>query len=120
MYMILLVKMLHQKLKLLLNIYIILLYDISFVIISLLLLTCFYNLYKLNKIKVVLIMKNVVMVFNTTFNNMSVILWRSVLLVAETGVPGENHRPAVSHWHTLSHALVSSTPRHERDSNPQL
>jgi hypothetical protein len=31
-----------------------------------------------------------VMVFNTTFNNISVILWRSVLLEEETGVPGEN------------------------------
>ena len=31
------------------------------------------------------------MVFNATFNNISVILWRSVLLVEETGVPGENH-----------------------------
>jgi hypothetical protein len=34
------------------------------------------------------------MVFNATFNNISVISWRSVLLVEETGVPGENHRPA--------------------------
>ena len=33
------------------------------------------------------------MAFNTTFNNISVISWRSVLLVEETGVPGENHRP---------------------------
>ena len=32
-----------------------------------------------------------VMVFNATFNNISVILWRSVLLVEETGVRGENH-----------------------------
>jgi hypothetical protein len=31
------------------------------------------------------------MVFNATFNNISVILWPSVLLVEETGVPGENH-----------------------------
>ena len=31
------------------------------------------------------------MVFNATFNNISVISWRSVLLVVETGVPGENH-----------------------------
>ena len=38
-----------------------------------------------------------VMVFNATFNNISVISWRSVLLVEETGVPGENHRPAESH-----------------------
>jgi hypothetical protein len=33
-----------------------------------------------------------VMVLNATFNNISVILWRSVLLVEETGVPGENHK----------------------------
>ena len=32
-----------------------------------------------------------VMVFKTTFNNISVISWRSVLLVVETGEPGENH-----------------------------
>ena len=32
-----------------------------------------------------------VMVFNATFNNISVILLRSVLLVEETGVLGENH-----------------------------
>jgi hypothetical protein len=30
------------------------------------------------------------MVFNATFNNISVISWQSVLLVEETGVPGEN------------------------------
>ena len=38
-----------------------------------------------------------VIVFNDTFNNISVISWRSVLLVKETGVPGKNHRPPVSH-----------------------
>ena len=37
------------------------------------------------------------MVFNATFNNYSVISWRSVLLVEETRVPGGNHRPAASH-----------------------
>ena len=31
--------------------------------------------------------------FNATFNNISVISWQSVLLVEETGVPGEKHRP---------------------------
>jgi hypothetical protein len=31
------------------------------------------------------------MVFNATFNNISVISWRSVLLVEETGVSGENY-----------------------------
>jgi hypothetical protein len=30
------------------------------------------------------------MVFNATFNNISVISWRSVLLVEETEVPREN------------------------------
>jgi hypothetical protein len=30
------------------------------------------------------------MVFNATFNNISVITWRLVLLVDETGLPGEN------------------------------
>jgi hypothetical protein len=30
-----------------------------------------------------------VMVFNATFNNITFISWRSVLLVEETGVPGE-------------------------------
>jgi hypothetical protein len=37
------------------------------------------------------------------------ISWQSVLLVEETRVPGE----------TLSHNVVSSTPRRERDSNSQ-
>jgi hypothetical protein len=36
-------------------------------------------------------------VFNATFNNIAVISSRSVLLVKETGGPGENHRPVVSH-----------------------
>ena len=31
------------------------------------------------------------MMFNATFNNISVILWPSDLLVEENGVPGENH-----------------------------
>ena len=37
------------------------------------------------------------MVFNATFNNIS------ALLVEETGVPGENLRPAASHRQTWSH-----------------
>ena len=51
------------------------------------------------------------MVFNATFNNISVISWRSVLLVEETEIPGENHRPAASHWQRSSQNVVSSTPR---------
>ena len=58
-----------------------------------------------------------VMVFNATFNNIPVISLRLVLLVEETGVPGENHWPAASHWQTLSHNVVSSTPHHKQDSN---
>jgi len=54
------------------------------------------------------------MVFKATFNNISAISWQSVLLVEETGLPGENH------WQTLSHNVVSSTPRHEWSSNSQL
>jgi hypothetical protein len=49
-----------------------------------------------------------VIFFNATFNNISVISWRSVLLVEETG---ENHRPVASDWQTLSHNVVSCTPR---------
>jgi len=48
------------------------------------------------------------MVLNATFNTIL------VLLVEESGVPGENHRPAASNWQTLSHNVVSSTPHHER------
>jgi len=36
------------------------------------------------------------------FNTISVILWRSVLLVEETRVPGENHRPVASCWHFIT------------------
>ena len=42
------------------------------------------------------------MVFNATFNNISVILWRSVLLVKETRGPGENHR--------LYHIMLYTSP----------
>ena len=52
-----------------------------------------------------------VMLINTTCNNISEVSWRSVLLVEKTGVPGENHRPAVSHCATLSDNVASSTPR---------
>jgi hypothetical protein len=46
------------------------------------------------------------MVLNATFNNISVISWWPVLLVEETGGPGENHKPVASHWQTLSHNVV--------------
>ena len=44
------------------------------------------------------------MVFNATLKTIPVISWRSVLLVEETGVPGENHRPVASYW--LYHIMV--------------
>ena len=53
-------------------------------------------------------LKKGVMVFNATFNNISVISWRSVLLVEETGVDGENHRPVALTDKTVSHNVVSS------------
>ena len=49
--------------------------------------------------------------------NISVISWRSLLLAEEAGVPGETHRPAASQCQTISHNVVSSTPRHEWASN---
>jgi hypothetical protein len=52
-------------------------------------------------------------VFNVTFNNISVILWQSILLEEETG---ENHWPVAIHWQILSHYVVSSTPPHEQGS----
>ena len=58
------------------------------------------------------------MPFNATFNNISTLSWRLVLLVEETG---KNHcRPVTSHWQTLLHNVLSSTPHHERGSNSQF
>ena len=37
------------------------------------------------------------MVLNATFHNIKVISWRPVLLVEDTGVPGENQRPTANH-----------------------
>jgi hypothetical protein len=55
----------------------------------------------IKKKKKILIMKNRVrvkaIVFTATFNNISVISWRSVLMVEQTRVPGEIHPPATSH-----------------------
>jgi len=59
------------------------------------------------------------MVFNTTFHNISVMWWLSVLLVQETGAPGENHRPVASHWQTLLHNVVSRIRVHNFRSDRQ-
>jgi hypothetical protein len=49
------------------------------------------------------------MVFNATFTNISDISWRSILLVVETGVPGENYRPAASNYKMYIHNVHRST-----------
>ena len=46
-----------------------------------------------------------VMVFNGTFNNISVISWRSVLLGEEIVVPQENHRPVANHLPSLEYKV---------------
>jgi hypothetical protein len=46
------------------------------------------------------------MVFNATFNNISGIMWQSVLLVEETGVPAENQRPESFMNRTLNKVLI--------------
>ena len=50
----------------------------------------------------------------------NIMLRRAVLLMGKTEVPGKNHRPVASHWQTLSHNVVSSTPGNDRDANSQL
>jgi hypothetical protein len=48
------------------------------------------------------------MVFNTTFNNISVISWWSVLLVEETRGSGENHQPDVTD--KFYHIMLYTSP----------
>jgi hypothetical protein len=38
-----------------------------------------------------------VMVVNSSFSDISAMSWQSVLLVEETRIPGETHRPPVIH-----------------------
>ena len=58
------------------------------------------------------------MLFNTTFNNISAILYQSVFLVEESELPSENHRHITSRWQKLSHNVLLSTYRHERVTIP--
>ena len=59
------------------------------------------------------------MVFNATFNNISVILWRSALLVEETRVhlylEKTKHLPQVTDKLYHVYNVVSNTSRHEWD-----
>jgi hypothetical protein len=60
-------------------------------------------------------------VLNATFNNILIISWRSVSLVEETGSEYQKKTTDLSQvTDTLSHNVVSSTPRHERGLNSQL
>jgi hypothetical protein len=59
-----------------------------------------------------------------TFINISAISWRSVLLVVETWVPEEIHRPPASYWPTLSqnieHLAMSRIQTHNISGDIQL
>jgi hypothetical protein len=57
------------------------------------------------------------MVFNATSSDISVLSWWSVLLVQETGVPGETHQPAASHWQTFITYCCIEYIFSEQDSN---
>ena len=46
-----------------------------------------------------------VIVFNSTWNTFSVISLRSGLLVEQTGVPGESHRPAYDKLYLIEYIL---------------
>ena len=56
-----------------------------------------------NQIKLCFKFDGCFQLFHATFNNISVISWRSVLLVEETEEPRVSHRPVASHCRTLSH-----------------
>jgi hypothetical protein len=66
------------------------------------------------------------MMFNTTFNNISAISWRSVLLVEESGVAGENHHRYLSielgrnyyFWHSYRPISIGDYKLHQLN-NPK-
>jgi hypothetical protein len=57
------------------------------------------------------------MVLNATFNNISAILWRLVLLVEKIGVTRKKHCFFASHRQALSRNVVSSAHCHEQSWN---
>jgi hypothetical protein len=54
-----------------------------------------------------LVLIDLFIVFNATFSHISAISGLPVLVVEESGVPGEKHRLWVSNWKTLSLAAAS-------------
>jgi hypothetical protein len=65
---------------------------------SLISIVIFFGLLYVQWVEVRVRVRGGILVFDTTFNNISVISWRSLLLMEEDGVPGENHQPVASHW----------------------
>jgi hypothetical protein len=51
-----------------------------------------------------------IMILDKYMLDNNIMLRRAVLLMEKTEVPRENNRPVASHWQTLSHNVVSSTP----------
>jgi hypothetical protein len=58
------------------------------------------------------------MVFNASFNNISITTWRSVLFVEETGVPAKTTK--LTQDPTFITLCCVEYTSHERDSNSQL
>jgi hypothetical protein len=54
------------------------------------------------------------MVLNATFNNISVISWRSVLLVEETGGPGDNYRPGMIYKTICKNLRIEQFEHHQK------
>ena len=54
------------------------------------------------------------MVFKSTFNNTLALLWRSVVLVVESGVPWENSCKSLPN---IYHIVLYRVNSHERNSN---
>jgi len=55
-----------------------------------------------------IVMRARVIVFNATLNNISAIWWRSVLLVGETELSGENHRHVIDNDMTSHYDSIVS------------
>jgi len=55
--------------------------------------------------------RDMCMVFNVSFNNISTRRSSDLLFVEDTGEPRENQRPTANHWQTLPNNVVLSTSR---------